>query len=309
MFCSNCGKKLPDDAKYCDACGTIARSDEKEQSSYSKDSTTYQSNNDPIENTESPFTNAAYNLGVTQAQNGYIEQPISYQPNNHKKLWGREITIPIAAISLAVVLVFIGFSVYSTFKTQRYGAQDNRVHQQYGAHNYGNIPDSGGYDEYGDFFNQYGDYFGKYGGGYNYGNGNNNGSGGYGNGNNGGSGGQVSDPLPTDRNGNSASSKDYEWPTGDGTYEFYAKSTIPKFESVTGKTMTASETDNSGNTYYKYEMDMDAYNKYLDALKNAGYSQTKFDAQGKDSYVVYENGNQYLIIYLMNSENQIVIMA
>lgn len=344
MFCSNCGKKLPDDAKYCDACGTIARSDEKEQSSYSKDSTTYQSNNDPIENTESPFTNAAYNLGVTQAQNGYIEQPISYQPNNHKKLWGREITIPIAAISLAVVLVFIGFSVYSTFKTQRYGAQDNRVHQQYGAHNYGNIPDSGGYDEYGDFFNQYGDYFGKYGGGYNYGNGHNNGSGGdsgggykgygnnngsggnggygngnngtpgnngggYGNGNNGGSGGQVSDPLPTDRNGNSASSKDYEWPTGDGTYEFYAKSTIPKFESVTGKTMTASETDNSGNTYYKYEMDMDAYNKYLDALKNAGYSQTKFDAQGKDSYVVYENGNQYLIIYLMNSENQIVIMA
>ena len=151
MFCSNCGKKLPDDAKYCDACGTIAGSDEKEQSSYSKDSTTYQSNNDPIENTESPFTNAAYNLGVTQAQNGYIEQPISYQPNNHKKLWGREITIPIAAISLAVVLVFIGFSVYSTFKTQRYGAQDNRVHQQYGAHNYGNIPDSGGYDEYGDF--------------------------------------------------------------------------------------------------------------------------------------------------------------
>ena len=111
MFCSNCGKKLPDDAKYCDACGTIARSDEKEQSSYSKDSTTYQSNNDPIENTESPFTNAAYNLGVTQAQNGYIEQPISYQPNNHKKLWGREITIPIAAISLAVVLVFIGFLV------------------------------------------------------------------------------------------------------------------------------------------------------------------------------------------------------
>ena len=65
----------------------------------------------------------------------------------------------------------------------------------------------------------------------------------------------MSDPLPTDRNGNSASSKDYEWPTGDGTYEFYAKSTIPKFESVTGKTMTASETDNSGNTYYKYEMD------------------------------------------------------
>ena len=119
----------------------------------------------------------------------------------------------------------------------------------------------------------------------------------------------MSDPLPTDRNGNSASSKDYEWPTGDGTYEFYAKSTIPKFESVTGKTMTASETDNSGNTYYKYEMDMVAYNKYLDALKNAGYSQTKFDAQGKDSYVVYENGNQYLIIYLMNSENQIVIMA
>ena len=73
MFCSNCGKKLPDDAKYCDSCGTIERSDEKEQSSYSKDSTTYQSNNDHFENTESPFTNAAYNLGVTQAQNGYID--------------------------------------------------------------------------------------------------------------------------------------------------------------------------------------------------------------------------------------------
>ena len=76
-FVAHIGKKLPDDAKYCDACGTIARSDEKEQSSYSKDSTTYQSNNDHFENTESPFTNAAYNLGVTQAQNGYIEQPIS----------------------------------------------------------------------------------------------------------------------------------------------------------------------------------------------------------------------------------------
>lgn len=355
MFCSNCGKNLPDDAKYCDACGTIARSDEKEQSSYSKDGVTYQGNNENTENTESQFTNAAYHLGVTQAQNGYIEQPIPYRPYNHKKLWGREITIPIAAISLAVVLIFIGFSVYSTLKDQKYGSQDNRIHQQYGVHNYGDIPDSDDYDEYGNFFNQYGDFFGNYGGGYNYGNGNNSGndsgggykgygnnngsgsnggygngssgtpgnnggygnggngtpgnSGGYGNGNNGGSGGQVSDPLPTDRNGNSASSKDYEWPTGDGTYEFYAKSTIPKFESVTGKTMTASETDNSGNTYYKYEMDMDAYNKYLDALKNAGYSQTKFDAQGKDSYVVYENGNQYLIIYLMNSENQIVIMA
>lgn len=355
MFCSNCGKNLPDDAKYCDACGTIARSDEKEQSSYSKDGVTYQGNNENTENTESPFTNAAYHLGVTQAQNGYIEQPIPYQPYNHKKLWGREITIPIAAISLAVVLIFIGFSVYSTLKDQKYGSQDNRIHQQYGVHNYGDIPDSDDYDEYGDFFNQYGDFFGNYGGGYNYGNGNNSGndsgggykgygnnngsgsnggygngssgtpgnnggygnggngtpgnSGGYGNGNNGGSGGQVSDPLPTDRNGNSASSKDYEWPTGDGTYEFYAKSTIPKFESVTGKTMTASETDNSGNTYYKYEMDMDAYNKYLDVLKNAGYSQTKFDAQGRDSYVMYENGNQYLIIYLMNSENQIVIMA
>lgn len=336
MFCSNCGKNLPDDAKYCDACGTIARSDEKEQNSYSKDGVTYQDN---TENTESPFTNAAYHLGVTQAQNGYIEQPIPYQPHNHKKLWGREITIPIAAISLAVVLIFIGFSVYSTLKDQKYGSQDNRIHQQYGVHNYGDIPNSDDYDEYGDFFNQYGDFFGNYGGGYNYGNGNNSGNdsgggykgygnnngsgsnGGYGNGSsgtpgnngggygNGGSGGQVSDPLPTDRNGNSASSKDYEWPAGDGTYEFYAKSTIPKFESVTGKTMTASETDNSGNIYYKYEMDMDAYNKYLDVLKNAGYSQTKFDAQGKDSYVVYENGNQYLIIYLMNSENQIVIMA
>lgn len=336
MFCSNCGKNLPDDAKYCDACGTIARSDEKEQNSYSKDGVTYQDNN---ENTESPFTNAAYHLGVTQAQNGYIEQPIPYQPHNHKKLWGREITIPIAAISLAVVLIFIGFSVYSTLKDQKYGSQDNRIHQQYGVHNYGDIPNSDDYDEYGDFFNQYGDFFGNYGGGYNYGNGNNSGNdsgggykgygdnngsgsnGGYGNGSsgtpgnngggygNGGSGGQVSDPLPTDRNGNSASSKDYEWPAGDGTYEFYAKSTIPKFESVTGKTMTASETDNSGNTYYKYEMDMDAYNKYLDVLKNTGYSQTKFDAQGRDSYVMYENGNQYLIIYLMNSENQIVIMA
>ena len=56
-------------------------------------------------------------------------------------------------------------------------------------------------------------------------------------------------------------------------------------------------------------MDMDAYNKYIDAIENAGYSQSDFDVQGRDSYMRYENGNQYLDIYLMNSDNQIVIMA
>ena len=29
MFCSNCGKKLNDDAKFCDACGTkVSKNDE-----------------------------------------------------------------------------------------------------------------------------------------------------------------------------------------------------------------------------------------------------------------------------------------
>ena len=120
---------------------------------------------------------------------------------------------------------------------------------------------------------------------------------------------QDSDPLPTDRFGNSYTSPSYEWPTGDGTYEFYAKSTIPKFESVTGQPCTGTETDENGNVYYKYAMNMDAYNAYIKAIEGYGYKQTEFDAQGNNSYATYENGVQYLTIYLMNSDNEIVIMA
>ena len=31
MFCANCGNKLPDDAKFCDACGAPVLTDEPVQ--------------------------------------------------------------------------------------------------------------------------------------------------------------------------------------------------------------------------------------------------------------------------------------
>ena len=115
--------------------------------------------------------------------------------------------------------------------------------------------------------------------------------------------------LPPDSNGNTYDNPNYEWPTTDGTYEFYAKSTIPKFESVTGQSCIDSVTDEEGYTYYKYKLDNDALSSYINAIKDAGYTQTDFDVQGKDSFERYENGVQYLDKYVMNSDGEIVIMA
>lgn len=214
-----------------------------------------------------------------------------------KKLWSKKL---ITAISIAAAAVIVFCLIVGAVTAGIGKLTQNHKYE------YRRFEDGNGYGNY--------DIYGGYGGNYGYpSDGSDSGSDKYGRfGNNNGSSESLpfaDDPLPTDGNGNSASSPNYQWPSGDGKYEFYAKSTIPKFESVTGNACLGTETDSSDNTYYKYSMDMDAYNKYIDAIEDAGYSQSDFDVQGRDSYMRYENGNQYLDIYLMNSDNQIVIMA
>ncbi len=265
MFCSNCGKELPENAKFCDSCGMMVK---------------------PAEN--------------QTADTVYTPQVV--RPK--RKTSGKTAAIIIGIVSAAIVLVcFIALLI-----TSLVGAY-HRSHNNLP----GNFP--GGYfddyDDYGDFFDDYYDFFDDdHHGGY---------PGYYGNSNPAAAPTQApaatadpaasAPPLPTDSNGNTYDSPNYQWPTGDGTYEFYAKSTIPKFESVTGKPCTDTEKDSDGNTYYEYDMDMDAYNAYIKAIEAAGYSQSEFDVQGQNSYTRYDNGVQYLVIYLMNSENEIVIMA
>ncbi len=223
-------------------------------------------------------------------------------PAPKKKSSGKTAAIIIGIVSGAIILAcVIALTAASVIANYRHGNGHN-------GHNYPGMYDD--YDDYDDFFDGFfGDDDGLY-PGYSGGSGNN------------GSvqqnpapaqtpaaTAQPDDSLPPDSNGKTYDDPAYQWPTGDGTYEFYAKSTIPKFESVTGKPCTDTDVEEDGNTYYEYDMDMDAYNTYIKALEAAGYTQTEFDAKGKNSYVKYEKGVQYLIIYLMNSDNEIVIMA
>lgn len=117
---------------------------------------------------------------------------------------------------------------------------------------------------------------------------------------------------PADENGKYPTDSDYKWPAGDDKYEYYTNSTIPKFESVTGKQPVKIDTDN-GNTYYTYDLDETAYNEYVKVLKERGFKQSDFEVKGKDSYEKYMLGDssfyEYLIIYHMNSENRLIIMA
>ncbi len=223
-------------------------------------------------------------------------------PAPKKKSSGKTAAIIIGVVSGAVILACV-IALTAASLISHYGRGSN-------GHHYPGVYDD--YDDYGDFFD---DFFDDDDGLYPGYSGNNSG------GNNSGGGqnsapaqapaatAQPDDSLPPDSNGRTYDDPAYQWPTGDGTYEFYAKSTIPKFESVTGKPCTDTDVEDDGNTYYEYAMDMDAYNAYIKALEAAGYTQTEFDAQGKNSYVKYEKGVQYLMIYLMNSDNEIVIMA
>ncbi len=224
-------------------------------------------------------------------------------PAPKKKSSGKTAAIIIGIVSGVVILAcLVTLTAASLISSYRHRNDHN-------GHNYpGMYDDYDDYDDFGDYFDGFfdDDNDGLYPG---YSGGGNNG------------GGQNSAPaqtpaataqpddsLPPDSNGKTYDDPAYQWPTGDGTYEFYAKSTIPKFESVTGKPCTDTDVED-GNTYYEYDMDMDAYNAYIKALEAAGYTQSEFDARGKNSYVRYEKGVQYLVIYLMNTDNEIVIMA
>ncbi len=235
---------------------------------------------------------------ATEPQNQLVPAP-------KKKSSGKIAAIIIGIVSGAVILAcLVALTAASLISSYRH---DNR----HNGHNYPGMYDD--YDDYDDFGDYFDDFFDDDGGlyhGYSGSNGSN------------GSGQQnpapaqtpaatvpPDDSLPPDSNGKTYDDPAYQWPTGDGTYEFYAKSTIPKFESVTGKPCTDTDVEDDGNTYYEYAMDMDAYNAYIKALEAAGYKQTEFDARGKNSYVRYEKGVQYLVIYLMNTDNEIVIMA
>lgn len=329
MFCNYCGKEIPNDSRVCGYCGMMVHQ-------------TNAGNTAPIyTQSNSQYYNAAYNQGVTKSQTGEAGPTDEYMPRHSNRLWSRGTIIAISLVAVALLIfgsLFVGaakfvhnFGDYG-MNEFHHGMQSGRIPGGGGLDEYGRGDDYGYYgDDYGDyddrmdeFFDQYGDLFGDYFNGGNPGGGNSQNPGnndkkdsdsdtykGYGkqdgNTNNNGTT-PPPNPFPTDENGNTYDNENYKWPTGDGKFEFYAKSTIPKFESVTGKKLVKTETEGE-NTYYIYEMDMDAYNKYLDAIKAAGYSQTEFDAKGKDSFVEYSNESQYLIIYLMNSDNQIVIMA
>ena len=252
MFCSNCGKELPDGANFCDSCGMMLKAD-------------------PVHTGES--------------DSGYAPPAA---PQN--KLPGKNVVIGIGIASAAVIvlciLVIIGASAIGTLNNKRGGFN---VYDYPDSSYFGSRGDYGSYD-YGD-----NDKYSRFGS------------------NSPASPKITASPdaesLPPDRNGNTYDNPDYEWPATDGTYEFYAKSTIPKFESVTGQKCIDTVTDEDGDTYYKYALDNAALSSYIEVIKKAGYTQTDFDVQGKDSFERYENGVQYLDIYVMNSDGEIVIMA
>lgn len=226
----------------------------------------------------------------TNSQTAYVNAV----PVSEKKLLSRKNIILISVIAVAVIIICLLITLIAVVV---HDDRDDRHDYPYGDYGYpysysypggsGNSGNSGssGYDGY------YG-YYGSDSSGQSSSS----------------SDSDDSSPLPTDKNGNSYTSPNYEWPSGDDKYEFYASSTIPKFESVTGKECIGTEVDD-GNTYYKYAMDMNSYNAYISVLEEYGYSQSEFDVQGNNSYVLYSDGTQYLYIYLMNSDNEIVIFA
>ena len=238
MFCSNCGKELPENAKFCDSCGMMVK---------------------PAE-TRSP--------DAQPTDGGAVYTPRVVPPK--RKTSGKTAAIIIGIVSAAVILVCV-IALIVTSLVAAYHRSHNKLP--------GNYP--GGYfddyDDYGDFFDDYYDFFDDdHHNGY---------PGYYGNSSPAAptqapaatadpgaapDSSASAEPLPTDADGRTYDDPNYQWPTGDGTYEFYAKSTIPKFESVTGKPCTDTEKDSEGNTYYEYDMDMDAYNAYIKAIEAAG---------------------------------------
>lgn len=341
MFCQNCGKKITDDVKFCEGCGLHVKLDKNADFSGQSTGSYYSSqdytNTNPNVNDKTAY-NIGFGFGNQKASNNqtYTAVPIK----NKKRLWSKGVIFAIIgvviAISIAITAFMIGFGAISSYTHNRIRSNSKNM---FGNHNgiYGNQSpweqfNEGDSDEYyygfgsgnsGNYGFGNGDGSGNGSGrggnyGFDNGDGSRNGNGAYGFGGGGGYGnsdGSIqasplpSDSLPTDKNGKTPADDGYEWPTGDGQYEFYIKSTIPKFESVTGKNMIDNEDDNQGNLYYIYDLDKDAYDKYIKMLDEKGFKQSEFEVEGKNSYVVYEKDYEYLIIYLMYTDNQIVVMA
>ena len=305
MFCSNCGKELKENANFCDNCGMMVKPpadrSTADQPTAEQQAAEQQAADQPPAD-QPPADQPATDQQAADQQAAPVYTPRVVSPK--RKPSGKTAAIIIGIVSAAVILVcliaLIVTSLIGAYRRSHFDAP-NRYPGGY-------FDD---YDDYDDFFDDYYDFFNDdHHDGY---------RGYYGNANPTPAPTQAPsstaapdaapNPLPTDSSGRTYDDPNYQWPTGDGTYEFYAKSTIPKFESVTGKPCTDVDVEDDGSTYYEYDMDMDAYNQYIKAIEAAGYSQTEFDVQGKNSYARYDNGVQYLIIYLMNSENEIVIMA
>lgn len=271
MFCKNCGKYISDDKQYCEYCGAMQN--------------------------------------VTEG----VPIPSIEGKNNQKKLFKKSTVIAISAVALAVFILFAGATVITKVvsnikahhsvsdRLDRYFDDDDDMPWEY-------------FDDDDDFDDYYGMHGGNHGG---YG-----GSGGYGVSPYGGqypSSGSApaasSTPAPwwpADENGKYPQDSGYKWPTGDDKYEYYTDSSIPKFESVTGEQPKEIKND-KGNTYYTYDMNEDKYNEYVKVLEERGFKQYEFEAKGRNSYVQYRLGDsgfyEYLIIYKMNDQNKLIIMA
>lgn len=282
MFCSNCGKEVKDTDVYCGNCGMLLKREETPPPVFTSDSQTPPPPPPPGPDPQNP---------PPPPPPGPQNPPPPPPPK--KRSAGKTAAIIVGIVAGVIILIcIITLTVVSV----------TALHRQRNQNFFNNVP--GMYDDYGDFFDDFfdGDHmYPGYGGN---------------SGQNSASGATSApaatavpdDSLPPDSNGNTYDNPNYQWPAGDGTYEFYAKSTIPKFESVTGVKCKDTDVEN-GNTYYEYKLDEDAYNKYIQVLKDLGYTQTEFDVQGRDSYCRYDKGAQYLMIYLVNSDNEIVIMA
>ena len=284
MYCNNCGKQLNNDAKFCEFCGKM------------------------INVTNNDTNNKKY-------------ESSKFGANNTKPLIPKYVAYIIGGVALALVIFSMLISAVSNYIVNKNIPKSYHNHiEQY----FDDFEDkwdrdyNDDDDEPWDYFDDYNDYYGNHGGGSygapfgNYGS----------NGSN-GSGGTMPDataaPKPTagpwwpaDENGKTPTDEGYKWPSGDGTYEYYMNSTIPKFESVTGASLKDTDYED-GNIYYTYDMSEESYKKYIEVIKERGFKQSEFEAKGKNSYEMYTLGDEYfyeyLVIYHMNSSNEIVIMA
>lgn len=277
MFCKNCGKQLSDSVQFCPYCGVM-------------------------QNT---------------APDTAVAVPANADGKPQKKLFKKSTVIIICAVAAAVIFITAVIGAVTGFVF-------HKIHRGYDIENrldkyFDNYYDDYDYDDYPWEYFDDDDDFGRYGGQY----GSDGIYGGAPYGGQYGSGGSApaaspnpsATPVPwwpADENGKYPTDEGYKWPTGDGKYEYYTDSTIPKFESVTGKQPTKAETV-KGNTYYTYDLDENAYNEYIKVLEERGFKQSDFEVKGKSSYVTYKLGDssfyEYLIIYKMNDKNSLIIMA